>query len=314
MNRCLLLVSVVAFAAGVDESLSQLKLTRPSFESSIAAYTQREVPESDRRLAIPYVEPASRALLKGLNDASRAAMVKELGLAAKAIVMSPAFETAYNALLQKDYNAINHGIKVVDTEAVAKKAAEAGDYSALGNAMRDQMRKMVFEQVKQADQATPQVLPILAESIKGLMSSLEPANASEKAMHKRAAVALDEAAKLSPSNLNVAREKFREGAYLAVFVEPKSAGSSEADAKKNEQQLNYNRRALRPNLKAKLTAFVALAKSVDHKAITQPKDNRVVFANPAYEKQSSFWKLLFRLGPGGTSAAMQIAQAWSAEL
>jgi hypothetical protein len=88
----------------------------------------------------------------------------------------------------------------------------------------------------------------------------------------------------------------------------------QADKKKQEQQVNYNKYSLKPVMKARLTEFVALARTVDFTAQTQPKDGRQVFVRPAHERQTAMWKFLYRLGPGGTKEAMAIAQAWAAEL
>ena len=318
MRHLLAFLALVSFALAFEDSLASLKLTREKFDSNISYYATRELAETEGGIALPTIGSTARPIFLAMNDPARAAVVKELGLAAKAFLMAPAFETAYNASLKSQHNAVNHGIKVSDSNADLAAAAKSGNAKAIEDSaqamMRDQYRQMVLGQAKDVPNYSADMLSAMAGSLKDIMESIPPTNAAEKAQHAQARTLLAEAIKLSPSNLAAAREKFKAGSLLAVYVEANNGGGAQVDQSKKEQQLNYNKRAFKPNLKRKLLEFVATAKTVDHKATTQAKGSNTVFVNPAYEKKTPLWKLLYRLGPGGTSTAAAMAQAWAAEL
>jgi hypothetical protein len=64
----------------------------------------------------------------------------------------------------------------------------------------------------------------------------------------------------------------------AGLANESQAAAGVEEGKKQDQQRNYNRLALKPM------------------------------------RKSEFWKMLYRLGPGGTNAAIGVAQTWIAEL
>jgi hypothetical protein len=67
-------------------------------------------------------------------------------------------------------------------------------------------------------------------------------------------------------------------------------------------------------VRRRLTAFLALASSVDFHAKLEPRAGRQVFANPDCERKPSGWKTLYRLGKGPTLAAAAVARQWLREL
>lgn len=310
--------TAATLALSFQDSLATLKLTRQSFETNVSEYVSRELSDADSYLALPFMPSASKAVFLPMADATRAAIVKELGLAAKAVIMSPAFDAAYKARLKSQHNAIDHGLKVTDTAAGFEAAAKSGNtndmMAKMQSMMRDQMKQMVLGLQKEVDSFDASTLKTMAESTKSQMDSIPPTNPAEKAQHAKATTLLNDAMKLSASNLPLAKDKYREGSLNAVYLDAGNPSSAQADQAKKEQQLNYDKRALRPNLKRQLLAFAAEAKTVDFKAATQPRGNKTVFVNAAYERKSPLWKLLFRLGPSSTAAAMALAQSWAAEL
>ncbi len=318
LRSFLVLFILAAVSNAFQDSLTSLKLTREKFETNISYYATRELAETENRIALPTIGSTSRPIFLAMNDSSRGVVVKELGLAAKAFLMSPAFESAYTASLKSQHNAVNHGIKVGDSSAEFEAAAKSGNAQGIEAKMqammRDQYRQMVLGQANQVASYDANTLKAMADSFKDIMDSIPPTNPAEKAQHAQARTLLAEAAKLAASNLDAAREKFKAGSLLVVYLDGNNGGGAQVDQAKKEQQLNYNKRAFRPNLKLRLLAFAAEAKTVDFKAATQARGSNTIFANPAYEKKSPLWKLLYRLGPTGTSSAIGIAQSWAAEL
>jgi len=319
MYRTVVLVVVCCILSlAFQDYLAALKITRENFNSNLSNYTTRELGDGERSFALPFMPSSSRPMFLAMSDAARAAVVRELGLSAKAFLMVPAFESAYTAKIKSQNNAVDYGLKIADSSANFDAAAKSGDYSGMQNKMeammRDQLRKMVLDQAKQISSFDGFAVSAMADGIKAQMESIPPKTAAEKAQHTKATLLLTEAMKLSATDVAAAREKYRAGSLLAVYVDAGSGDSAQVDEKKKEQQLNYNKRAFRPNLKLKLLAFVAEAKTVDFKAVTQPRGGKSVFVNPALEKKTPLWKLLYRLGSGGTAAAIGVAQTWAAEL
>lgn len=318
MRAPLSLLSVAVLCLAFQDSLANLKLTRPGFESAVSTYISLELPDPGTRTGTPSVPAAARQSLMAMGEPARAAVVKELGLAAKAFVMTPAFTAAYEAKLKAEHNAVNHGIAVEDTMASLEAAGKTGNMEGVEAKMqamiRDQMKQMVLQMSPQVDQYDGATVKEMSDSFKDQFDNIPPLTAREKAQRAQALKLLAEAKGMSASNVAGARAKLKEGMMLGVYVEAGGGASAQTDLTKKEQQLNYNRRALKPTLKRKLLGFVAEAKTVDFKAITVAKGQNKVFSNPAYEQKSSMWKLMYRLGPAGSAAAVAVAQAWAAEL
>lgn len=300
-----------------QDSLSTLKLTREAFESNITRYVQSLPNNADGDPTQPFISrPAAQAFL-ALPDATRAALTKELGAAAKAFVMSPAFAASYDAYLKNSRNAVNHGLTVKDTAAEMNAATKAGNYKAMEaaskNMMRDAYRQSVQNSLKSLGNYDKTTLPMMADAEIGMMAMAEPSTPAEKAAQAKAKTMLAEAKKLAATDLEKARATYKAALMLAGgFGSEADVTASEDAGKKLEQQKNYNQAALRPLLKKKLQQFVAIARTVDFSAQTQGP--RKAFVNPAYERKPNLWKMLYRLGPGSTNAAVAIAQSWATEL
>ncbi len=303
-----------------QDSLASLRLTRETFERQVTDYVRNAVHDTGEMRYAPGLGRAGAQALLAMDDAARAAVAKELGAAAKALVMSPQFAAAYETYLKTSQNAVNHGIVVKDAQAETLAAAKSNNMAAFeaatNNMMRDMYRKSVIERLPSTAKMDRQTLEIMAESDAGMLDASAPSTAADKANVAKAKAMLSEAKKLAASDIDKARATYRAALMLGAGLGDERQLAAEADAaKKKEQQLNYNRLALKPALKRRLQAFVTVARSVDFKAATQAgAGGKRVFVNKAYENKSGFWKMLYRLGPGGTNAAAAVAQSWIAEL
>jgi hypothetical protein len=314
-----LAITLLATAAAwaFQDGFTRLNLTRDAFEKSITMHLKDGSEYESNLLRSPSVSGAVRNALVAMNDQARASVMKELGLAAKSFVMSPAFSTAWDAYLKTSRDAVNHGIQAKDTRAEFDKAMQSGNMSAAaaasGDVVRDLNRQTMIDRLNTLKTLDKQMMTLFVDIDDSTIDDVEPANATEKANKAKARALLAETKKQLNGDVNRARESYRQ-ALMAFLGVQNEAQLSAALVDKNAQQLNYNRLALKPLLKRGLLQFVSVAKTVDFSAATQAKGSRKVFVNPAYEKREDLWKLLYRLGPGGTGAAVSVAQAWAAEL
>ncbi len=315
--------AVVFFFAGTafawQNSLATLQLTKETFERSVQNYVFNHCDRSDGVLNTTGMGAAAWKIFSAMSDSARAAVVKELGTAARTFVMSPAFSTAYDEYLKNARSAVNHGIQVRDANQEMEKAMKSQDPDAMeasmNKMMRENYRKQVMERLPSVNTYTKDTIGIMAEVDQGMMDSSMPTTAAEKANVAKGKAMINEAKKLAATDLEKAKATYKAAMMLVAGLGNESqAAAGVADEKKAEQQRNYNRLALKPMLKRQLQNFVAIAKTVDFKAATADKAGKKVFVNAAYERRSEFWKMLYRLGPGGTSAAMAVAQGWIGEL
>lgn len=318
VSLCFATLTVFSAAAWQD-SLASIKLNRETFERIITGYINNSIPRGNSNPSAPSVGGAVTTAVKALSDSARASLVTELGLAAKAFVMSPAFATAYDSYIQNAYRAVNHGIQVENAGANLEKAMKAGNTDAMEDAtnklMRDSYRQGVVQRLPEVEKIDPNVFPYMVDSEMSMVDMSMPATAAEKANVAKAKVMFAEAKKVATSDIAKARSIYKSALMLVAGLKDEAAAaSSAANREKQEQQENYNRAALHPNLKKQLNSFVALARTVDFKAPTTVKNGKTVFVNPAHERREELWKLLFRLGPGGTGAAINVAQGWLKEL
>ncbi len=302
-----------------QSSLASLKLTRETFERQVTNYVQNSVNSSGGSMQEPGMGRAGAQALLAMDDATRATVVKELSLAAKAFVMSPAFAASYDAYLKTSRNAVNHGVAIKDTEAEMRAAAKSTDMAAVqaatNNMMRDSYRKSVMQRLDSIAKLDKQVLEMMASADVQMMDASMPSTAEEKANVAKAKTMLKEATQQAASDIVKARATYKSALMLAAGLGGDAQVAAGLDAeKKREQQLNYNRLLLKPALKNRLQDFLAIARTVDFKAPTVMKGGKKLFVDRAFESKSGFWKMLYRLGPGGTGAAVAVAQGWIAEL
>ncbi len=317
--RFRLVALVFACAAGGawawQEAYARLGVDRDTFERTITRYMYEAVGRS--HIEMPPL-PGSKIVLS-MNDAARAALVRECGLAAKAFVMSPAFQAGYDAYIRNAYRAVDHGIQVSspgsNMDAALKKGDPDAAQAALANVMRESFRKGVLQRLPSIANYDKGTMETMAGVDSNMIDMSGPSSAAEKAAAAKAKAMLQEAVKLSSTDIARARETYRKALMTAAGLQDEAQIKSSAeDDQRREEQENYNRMRLRPNLKKRLMEFAALVKTVDFQAATVEKGGKRVFVNRTYEGRSELWKMLYRLGPGGANAAAQIAQQWAAEL
>jgi hypothetical protein len=313
------LVALAGAAWAWQAGLAQLGLDASDVERGVTSRVYEATGRTVGQMQAPSLGK-SAAAARAMSGAARAALVRELGQAAKKIVMSPGFAAAHDKYIANAHNAVNHGIAVRNDQKAMEKAVSSGDEAAVGaamqNVMRDAFRNMVADRLKQKaiDGFDATLIGIMVETDLGMLE-MAASTAAEKAAAAKAKTMYAEAKKLAGTDLAKARETFRAASLLAAGLKDEAAGASmQADAAKQEQQRNYNEHSLKVVMKARLNEFVALGKTVDFAAQTQLKDGRQVFVRPAYERQTGMWKFLYRLGAEGTKEAMAQAQAWAGEL
>ena len=313
--------STLALALGVvtalawQDAFTRLNVPRADFEQRLKSYLNQEIGAS--QLATPGIGARATMAFRALDEGTKVAVVKELAAAAKAFVMSPAFQSAYASTLKSQRNAVNHGLAVTeaDPEAANKVAsAQKGGLSPADVEMRQQFRETYLDMLKTADQMSADNVEEFASTLLTQANMIPPRNATEKTQQDKGLALIKQAQAEAQKNLASARQKFKTGVPLVIFSVSDAGVGADVDYAKVEQQRNYNRYALRPGLKKLIDNWVATAKTVDFKAATQMKGDRKVFSNPSYENKPNAWKWLYRLGPNLTNVLIQFGSAWSAEL
>lgn len=104
------------------------------------------------------------------------------------------------------------------------------------------------------------------------------------------------------------KEMLRQGTALAA------AG----DKERHQEELGEWERDFpadpRVLIKRRIQEFLAMSAGVDFAARLQPRGDKMIFANEAYEQKAPEWKLCYRAGREATEAARSFARAWLAEL
>lgn len=85
----------------------------------------------------------------------------------------------------------------------------------------------------------------------------------------------------------------------------------DADMKKWEEEYPADPT---PLIAKRLKAFLDLSASVNFDAKVEPRDGKLRFVDPQFERKPANWKLLYRAGRPAVDAARAAAQAWLAEL
>lgn len=104
------------------------------------------------------------------------------------------------------------------------------------------------------------------------------------------------------------KELMRQGTALAAEEDQQR---HQEDLKEWEQRYPADPRAL---IKRRINEFLAASAGIDYAAKLQPRNDKMIFANDAYEQKPAEWKLCFRAGREATEAARSFAKSWLAEL
>jgi hypothetical protein len=251
---------------------------------------------------------------KALSEPMRIALIKELGAAAKAIVMAPEFLAAHEAYIAKEFKAANHGLKVKDIEKLANEGnASAADIT---QAVQRQMAEVYVRMAMNTRMQDLKQMFDVASADWAKDASRPNRSAADKAKDAKLLAGTQAIKDLSVTE----PDKFRRG--YAVLLSTAAGGpdseaalfGAEERGKKEEEQLMWDKYNLRGAVKRVLTQAVAEAPTVDFAAKTELKGGVLVFVNPAYEKKSLTWKAMYRAGKATAGAGVEIARAWLKEL
>lgn len=263
-----------------------------------------------------YFETTSlmRRMARRIPADAQAATVRSLGKVVRAYVESDAFKQAYRQSMSgqhrvddtySDANIAQKEAEVgmVDEAVDAQAAAFRQTMSAVDPNMFYTMFKAQLPQLEaQAAAASGDERQKLTQQVADLKRMLA-ANAGKPAEFKKQYIAYQE-------------QQLRKGGK-----EHKANATGElAEAKTHNADYRKQKAALdvasdfRPLLRKQLQAFVALCDDVDFGAKLYPNGSKQYFVNPAYQRKSDEWKLLYRIGKIPTMAARQFAQEWLGEV
>jgi hypothetical protein len=284
-------------------------------ESGLQAQLERATRQKGDGLAIPLLGQKSIAAARALSEPLQIALMRELGAAAKTILMAPAFQAAHEAFIAKEFTAVNHGIQVKSSEQLAMASgaskAAASEFEAK---MKRDIGAMYVDMVK--TMPIPDLKMMLSETAKDWNKNAASPTRTDRAKYARLAERAKAVDALSASD----PDKFRRGVAVLLSAQNDGPDTEEAlyggaaSAQNEAEQLAWNEHNLRGNLKRILSQAVTESASVDFAAPTVMKSGVRVFVNPAYEKKSLTWKAMFRAGKGPAMAGVEIARAWLKEL
>lgn len=283
-------------------------------ESALQSQLERVTRQKGDGLTLSILAPAQLAAARALSAPQQAALMTELASAAKRIVMSPAFLAAHDAYIAKEYQAVNHGLKVKTPEQMLAGlgASKAGTSEFELKLQRD-MAAMYVDLAMKSTIADLKMM--LDEGLKDWTKEAAKAG-SEKAKYTKLVAQANAIKGLSESD----PDKFRRG--YAVLRSAEADGpdteaalfGAQANSQKDSEQQMWDQHNLRGALKRVLAQAVAEAPTVDFAAQTVERNHTREFVNPAYEKKSLTWKAMYRAGKAPTAAGIEIAKAWLKEL
>ena len=281
-------------------------------EAGLQSQFERATRQKGDGLMLSILPPKALVAAKALSEPLQVALMKELATAAKTIMMSPAFQSAHEAFIAKEYKAVNHGIKVKTAEQTLAGVNTKAGANEFELKMKRDMAAVYVQfamEMKMAD-----LTMMLDEGIKDWTKQ-----AAKPKPDPKYAKLLKQAAAIKPLSVSDP-DKFRRGYAVLRSTEADGLDTEEAlfgaqaSSAKDSEQLMWDQYNLRGALKRVLTQVVAEAPTVDYAAKTVEKSSSVVFVNPAYEKKSVIWKAMFRAGKGPSAAGVEVARAWLKEL
>ena len=299
-------VAVLSWQGG----MAAIDVTEPALQSQI----ERATRQKGDGLTLSMLGPKQLAAAKALSEPLQVALMKELGAAARAIVMAPAFLAAHEAYIAKEYKAVNHGIKVKNLEQLASQPQ--GSEAELMLAVQRQMAAVYVQMAMETRIAD---LKMMFDA--SLADWTKDANRGTRSASAKAKYAKLVAGAQAIKDLSVTEpDKFRRG--FAVLLSAANDGpdteaalfGAQARGQQDEEQVMWDKHNLRGAVKRLLTQAVAEASTVDFAAQTELKGGVRVFVNPAYEKKSLTWKAMYRAGKAPAAAGIEIARAWLKEL
>lgn len=258
----------------------------------------------------PSVPKQIVAAYKALPEAEKAAVVKELIAAAKAIVLSPAVLTMQDRRIQSQYGGVNHNMQLpTRIEASNKLSAQRRAKQISDEKYREETAKL---------NGAGAAADIYRFDASSLRSSLEgDLRSAEYIASKgtRSSSSPDPAKVLEMTKAVAAKSKGDDEAFRRAYAALASfkAGGPADEATvmqlvKEEQQRIYDEYAPKAMLKRGLQEFIQNAARVNFAAGTTTKGNTIVFTDPAMERSPDSIKYLFRLGKAPTAVAVEAAK------
>ena len=289
-----------------------LDVSNLSLTSNVNRYVQEEEPVPEGEWSqMPFFGQATRAALKALDDPGRVAFVQKTGPAIKALVQSDTFGTAHADYIRQRFDAVDHGLKgVMGLEGYMKKQ----DYAGMEAFSRRQTVMNLVENVER--QSAADIQRTLGYELEGWRHSAQTATGKNKAKYQRYVKDGEALTALGTSDV----QKLRRGYAVLKSIDMDGPDTEEAvyamytKAKQEKEQVAWDEHNLRSVVKQQLSAFVALAPTVDFAAETVEKNRQQKFVNAAYEKKGTIWKACYRAGKAATTAAVGFAQGWLKEL
>jgi hypothetical protein len=260
---------------------------------------------------VPFFGGPAVTAMKLLDNNGRVALVQKTGPIIKALVQSETFVKSHNDHIRTSFNAVDHGLANAKGLEDLVRAKDFAAMEAFGK--RQQIMSLVDQIESQPAAAIQRTLSYELESWR---SSAKTATGANKTKYERYIKDGEALVALGTSD----EKKLRRGYAVLKSIDMEGPATEDAlyamhdQAKKETQQIAWNQHNLQAVLKQQLTAFVAIAGTVDFNAATEMKNNAQRFVNPAYEKKGTIWKACFRAGQPATNAARQFAQAWLKEL
>ena len=299
-------VALLAWQGG----MAAIGLSEPGVQLQI----QRALQQQGDGLTLPSLGSGPSAAARALSEPQQVALTKELAAAAKAIVMSAAFQSVHDAYIAKEYKAVNHGLKVKSGEQMMQQVGTKAGNAEFELKMKRDMAAVYVQMAM--DLKIEDLKMMFDESLKEWTKEASTAKGSDRTKYATLVSRAQAIKDLTVSD----PVKFRRGYAVLRSAEADGLDTEEAlfgaqTISNNEtEQVMWDKHNLRGRLKTVLAQIVAEAPTVDYAAQTIQRNRTTEFVNPAYEKKSVTWKAMYRAGKGPTTAGLEIARAWLKEL
>jgi len=279
-------------------------------ESGLQSQIERATRQKGDGLTLSILGQKELAAARALSEPQQAALMRELASAAKTIVMSPAFQLAHDAYIAKEYEAVNHGLKVKSAEQLVLQVGSKDGAAAFALKMKRDMGAMYVQMAMEA--RIEDLKMMFDKSVKNWTENANNVKRSNRAKYAKLVTKAQGIGDLSATD----PDKFRRGFAVLLSAQADGFDTEEAlfGAQSEKQQLMWDEHNLRGAVKRVLAQAVAEAPTVDFAAQTVQKGSSRVFVNPDYEKKSLAWKAMFRAGKGPAAAGLEVARAWLKEL
>src|SRR5829696_6508649 len=241
MNKHVLAAVVLCVPAGLlawQGGMAAVDVTEAALQTQLERVTRQK----GDGLTLSIVGPKQVALAMALSPAEQAVLMKELGAAAKAIVMSPAFQSAHEAYIAKEYHAIDHGLKVTSLEQAATAATTQAGATEIELKMKREMAAVFVQMAMETKM--PDLKMMFDASLQEWAAEAAKAKGSDKAKYTKLVAGAQPIKDLSASD----PDKFRRG--YAVLRSAEADGldteaalfGAQASSQKDSEQLMWDKR------------------------------------------------------------------------